>query len=47
MPLSVGSCPQVLHVFAVCHGFSLVLEPQGRLGCVGGRLGVLVRNLGQ
>jgi len=29
---TVGSCPQVLYLSAVSPGFSLVLDPRGRLG---------------
>ena len=37
---SVGSCPWVLHVFFSCFpGFSLVLDPRGRLGGLEGKVG--------
>jgi len=46
--VSVGSCPQVLHVSFRCfHGFELISDPsRGRLGGLGGKAGsMLVRNL--
>ena len=43
---SVCSCPRFLRVFFSCFpGFSLILNFRGRLGGLGRKAGVLVRNL--
>ena len=36
----MGSCPRVLYVsFSCIPGFCVVLEPRGRLGGLGGKVG--------
>jgi len=43
---SLGSCPRILRVsfFQLFPGFSVVLDPGGRLGGLGGKVGSVIRN---